>query len=83
MPYNHRGNPIADNYRSRPSIKMDRGTPPPQGGLGNALADGIKSMTYASTDPTHFEDDSDGLISSDHIVRALGFELERRGAKRL
>jgi hypothetical protein len=45
------------------------------------MADGIKSMTYASKET--LTEDSDGLLPSDHIMQALGNELERRGAKRL
>ena len=49
--------------------------------IGGAMADGIKSMTYASKET--LTEDSDGLLPSDHIMRAMGNELERRGAKRI
>jgi hypothetical protein len=51
--------------------------------LGSAMSDGIKSMTYATKDTSRFEEDSDGLLPSDHIVRALGDSLEAKGYKRL
>jgi hypothetical protein len=59
------------------------GTPAPQGGVGSAMADGIKSMTYATKDTSRFEEDSDGLLPSDHIMEAMGNALEARGAKRI
>lgn len=70
-----------------PSFRGQRvtryGTPASQGGIGDAMAEGIKSMTYATNDPSRFEEDKDGLIPSDHIAVALGNALEARGAKRL
>jgi hypothetical protein len=47
------------------------------------MADGIKSMTYATKDTSRFEEDSDGLLPSDHIMEAMGNALEARGAKRI
>jgi hypothetical protein len=59
-----------------------KGYSPSQGSdVGKAMADGIKSMTYASKDT--LTEDADGLLPSDHIMQAMGNELERRGAKRL
>lgn len=51
--------------------------------LGSAMAEGLQTLVHASTDPKRFEEDSDGLISSDHIVQAMGRALEAGGAKRI
>jgi hypothetical protein len=50
-------------------------------GIGAAMAQGIGAVTWASTRQP--KADSDGLIPSDHIVRAMGDALEARGAKRI
>jgi hypothetical protein len=51
--------------------------------LGSAMAEGLQTLVHASTYPKRLEEDSDGLISSDHIVQAMGRALEAGGAKRL
>lgn len=69
----------AFNRKRRPMIPMNGGIS--GGGIGAAMAQGIGAVTWAST--REHKADSDGLIPSDHIVRAMGDALEARGAKRI
>lgn len=55
----------------------------PNRGVGRAMFEGISSITHATNDPSRFKEDSDGLIPSDHVVKALGDALERGGARRI